>query len=144
MDKFYIKIFRVSFLSQILYNLHMSKRMLMVSKIMDANIFIPLFQNMGVEVHQIEDFGEALEDALDWKPGVIVFLVPVYWESILEFVEKVRADPDMKKTGIIYVGRLIEGAELRLLQQHDVKTMAMGPVPEEEMARFMYEMFPAW
>lgn len=122
----------------------MAKRLLLISKVTDAKEFTPLFQNMGIEVHQIESFKEALEDARVWKPGVIVFLVPVYWESILEFVEEVRSDPDMKKSGIVYVGRLIEGAELRLLQKYDVKTMAMGPVPVQEMARFINELFPAW
>ena len=120
------------------------KKLLLISKISDAKEFIPVFQNQGVEVVQIESSKEALEYAKEWKPGVIVFLVPVYWESILEFVKEVRETPGMEKSGIVYLGKLIEGAELRLLQQYDVKTMALGPVPKQEVARFIYEMFPSW
>lgn len=120
------------------------KKLLLVSKLTDAKEFIPTFENMGIEVHQIENFKEALADAKNWQPGVIVFLVPVYWESILEFVKEVREVSEIKSSGIVYIGRLIEGAELRLLQQYDVKTMAMGPVPIQEMSRFIYELFPAW
>lgn len=118
--------------------------MLLVSKRVDAKPFLPIFEKQGIEVFQTESFKEAEEVALSWKPGAIVFLVPVYWESILDFVKKIRQEPDMEKTGILYIGKLIEGAELTLLQKYDVKTMALGPVPIEEMARFIYEMLPRW
>ena len=120
------------------------KKLLIVSKLVDAKNFIPIFQSQGAEVAQTEDFKEALEIAQEWKPGVIVFLVPVYWESILDFVKEVRATEGMENAGLIYIGKLIEGAELRLLQNMNVKTMALGPVPEEEMARFIMGEFPAW
>jgi DNA-binding response OmpR family regulator len=122
----------------------MKKKLLLVSKTTDAKEFISIFEKQGVEVHQIEVFKEALTDAKEWKPGVIVFLVPVYWESILDFVKEIRDVPEMKKTEILYIGKLIEGAELTLLQKYNVKTMALGPVPKEEMARFIYGLFPAW
>jgi DNA-binding response OmpR family regulator len=121
-----------------------NKRMLLVAKRVDAKPFMPIFEQQGIEVFQTESFQEAEQVALAWKPGAIVFLVPVYWESILDFVKKIRADEEMKKTGILYIGKLIEGAELTLLQKYDVKTMALGPVPIEEMARFIYEMLPKW
>lgn len=122
----------------------MKKKLLFVAKITDTKTFTPIFERQGVEVHQIEDFKEALQHALEWKPGLIVFLVPVYWESIIDFIKSVREDPEMERAGIIYIGRMIEGAELKLLKEYGVKTMAMGPVPEEEMARFMYDEFPAY
>ena len=120
------------------------KKMLIISKITDAKDFMEIFEKQGVDIKQTEDGREALKIALSWNPGVILFITPVYWESILEFVEKIRAVPEMERTGIMYIGRMIEGAELRLLQQYDVNTMALGPVPKEEMARFIYGMFPAW
>jgi len=118
--------------------------MLIISKISDSKDFTAIFEKQGVEMKQTEDMKEALEIAEEWQPGVLLFITPVYWESILEFVEKIRAIPEMERAGIMYIGRMIEGAELRLLQQYDVKTMALGPVPKEEMARFIYGMFPAW
>ena len=121
-----------------------NKKLLLVSKRSDASAFLPIFDKQGLDVFMTENFKEAKEKALNWLPGVIVFLVPVYWESIVDFVKDVRAVPELKKTGIIYIGKLIEGAELVVLQQYDVKTMALGPVPQEEMARFIFDLFPKW
>ncbi|MEY2640891.1 MAG: hypothetical protein RL150_284 [Candidatus Parcubacteria bacterium] len=122
----------------------MSKRLLFIAKRSDAATFLPIFEKQGLEIFLTENFTEAKVKALEWHPGVIVFLVPVYWESIVDFVKEVRAVPEMKKSGIIYIGKLIEGAELTLLQHYDVKTMALGPVPQEEIARFIVDMFPKW
>lgn len=121
-----------------------NKRLLLVSKRSDASAFLPIFDKQGLDVFMTENFKEAKEKATTWLPGVIVFLVPVYWESIVDFVKEVRAIPELKKTGIIYIGKLIEGAELVVLQHYDVKTMALGPVPQEEMARFVFDLFPKW
>lgn len=121
-----------------------NKRLLLISKRSDAATFLPIFEKQGLDVFMTENFAEAKQKAAEWLPGVIVFLVPVYWESIVDFVKEVRAIPEMKRTGIIYIGKLIEGAELTLLQHYDVKTMALGPVPQEEMARFIFDMFPKW
>lgn len=116
------------------------KRLVLVSKLTDAKAFLPIFDKENIKVFQTESFKEALEVSKEWLPGAIVFLVPVYWESIVDFVRDVRAIPEMEKTGILYIGKLIEGAELTFLQQHGVKTMALGPVPIEEIARFVTEM----
>lgn len=121
-----------------------NKRLLLISKRSDAATFLPIFEKQGLDVFMTENFTEAKQKAVEWLPGVIVFLVPVYWESIVDFVKEVRAIPEMKRAGIIYIGKLIEGAELTLLQHYDVKTMALGPVPQEEMARFIFDMFPRW
>lgn len=122
----------------------MKKKLLLVSKLVDAKPFLPLFERQGLTVHQFESFKDALKDAKEWKPGVIVFLVPVYWESIVDFVKEVREIEEMKKTEILYIGKLIEGAELTYLRKYEVKTMALGPVPTEEISRFIYNLFPAW
>jgi len=121
-----------------------NKRLLLISKRSDARPFLPIFEKQGLQVYQTESFKEALEQAKTWVPQVIVFLVPVYWESIIDFVKDVRATPGLEKVGILYIGKLIEGAELTYLQHQNVKTMALGPVPEEEMARFIFDMFPHW
>jgi len=117
-----------------------AKKMVLVSKLIDAKPFLPIFENQGIEVYQTESFKEALQVSKELLPGAIVFLVPVYWESIVDFVREVRSIPEMEKTGILYIGKLIEGAELTFLQQHGVKTMALGPVPLEEIARFIIDM----
>lgn len=116
------------------------KELLLVSKLTDAKSFLPIFEKQNIKVFQTESFKEALQHAKETNPGAIVFLVPVYWESIVGFVKEIRDIPAMEKTGILYIGKLIEGAELTFLQQHGVKTMALGPVPIEEIARFISEM----
>lgn len=117
-----------------------AKKLVLVSKLTDAKAFLPIFANQGIEVFQTESFKEGLQASKEMLPGAIVFLVPVYWESILDFVKEIRSIPEMEQTGILYIGKLIEGAELTFLQQHGVKTMALGPVPIEEIARFVTEM----
>lgn len=116
------------------------KQLLLISKLTDAKAFLSIFEKENIAVYQTESFKEGLEYAKAALPGAIVFLVPVYWESIVGFVREVREIPEMEKTGILYIGKLIEGAELTFLQQHGVKTMALGPVPIEEIARFISEM----
>lgn len=116
------------------------KKLLLISKLTDAKPFLPIFEKENIEIFQTESFKEGLEKAKEWLPGAIVFLVPVYWESIVDFVKEIRAIPEMEKSGILYIGKLIEGAELTFLQHHGVKTMALGPVPTEEIARFISEM----
>ncbi len=116
------------------------KTMVLVSKLTDAKEFLPIFEKQNIKVFQTESFKEALQISKDINPGAIVFLVPVYWESIVDFVKEIRDIPEMEKTGILYIGKLIEGAELTFLQQHGVKTMALGPVPIEEIARFITGM----
>ncbi len=116
------------------------KTMVLVSKLIDAKPFLPIFEKQNIKVYQTESFREALQVSKEWLPGAIVFLVPVYWESIVDFVKEIRNIPEMEKTGILYIGKLIEGAELTFLQQHGVKTMALGPVPVEEIARFVTDM----
>ncbi|MFA7193832.1 MAG: hypothetical protein WC087_02865 [Candidatus Paceibacterota bacterium] len=116
------------------------KQLLLISKLTDAKAFLSIFERENIAVYQTESFKEGLEYAKVALPGAIVFLVPVYWESIVGFVREIREVPEMEKTGILYIGKLIEGAELTFLQQHGVKTMALGPVPIEEIARFVSEM----
>lgn len=116
------------------------KKLVLISKLTEAKPFLSIFEKQNIQVFQTESFKEGLENAKAELPGAIVFLVPVYWESIVDFVRQIREIPEMEKAGILYIGKLIEGAELTFLQQHGVKTMALGPVPLEEVARFISEM----
>ncbi|MCB9805763.1 hypothetical protein H6775_01220 [Candidatus Nomurabacteria bacterium] len=117
------------------------KRLLMIAKKKDAEPFMYLLNARGVAVQLVEDFSDAFAVAQKWQPQVMVFLLPVYWESIVDLVEKVKSDIDLMDMQILYIGKLIEGGDLSVLQQYGVKTMALGPVPPQEMARFMDSMF---
>lgn len=117
------------------------KKLLLISKKSDAKDFLHVLHEKGLEVTVMEDFKQAEEWALAERPGVIVFLVPVYWESIIDFVTKIKENDDTKNAQILYIGKLIEGADLTILQKYDVKTMALGPVPKQEMARYISNLF---
>ena len=75
-------------------------------------------------------------------PNAIVFLIPTYWESILQFIEQLKNEKSLSDIPIIYIGQFIEGAEMAVLQKYRVKTMTMGPVPVEEMVRFVITQIP--
>lgn len=117
------------------------KKLLLIAKRSDAKDFLHVLYEKGLDVNVISNYSEALEWALAEKPGVIVFLVPVYWESIIDFVTKIKNNEETKETQILYIGKLIEGADLTILQKYNVKTMALGPVPKQEMARYISDLF---
>jgi two-component SAPR family response regulator len=119
----------------------MSKKLLLVSKLSDAKTFLPYFPGLGIEVERFEKFDEALEKAKEWQPQLIIFLLPIYWESIIDFVEEVHNDPNLSNTKMLYLGKLVEGADLASLQRYKVKTMPIGPVPTEEIVRFIDKLF---
>lgn len=73
-------------------------------------------------------------------PDAIVFIIPVYWENLLPFVEAVRQSPALKFKPIIYVGDFIEGVDQTMLKQHGVHTITLGPVPTPEIVRYILSL----
>lgn len=109
----------------------------MVSSIGNSRTFVPLLQARGAEVVLVEKYNDAAGEAKRIRPDAIVFVVPVYWESVIDFVKEIRKDMLLAHTPMLYIGNLIEGADMSTLQAYNVKTMALGPVPTEEMVRFI-------
>lgn len=70
-------------------------------------------------------------------PDGIVFIVPVYWEAVGGFVEKMRKDPRLKEVPIIYLGDFIESNDQLFLKRQGVHTLTLGPVPMAEAVRFV-------
>ena len=73
-------------------------------------------------------------------PEAVVFIVPVYWESVGGFVEAVRADPALKKLPIVYLGDFIEANDQIFLKRLGVFTLTLGPVPTEEAVRYILKL----
>ena len=73
-------------------------------------------------------------------PDAIVFIVPVYWESVGDFVSAVRADQALEKLPIVYLGDFIEANDQLFLKRLGVYTLTLGPVPTEEAVRYVLKL----
>lgn len=71
------------------------------------------------------------------KPAGIVFIVPVYWESIRTFMEKLRADAASATLPVFYLGDVIEANDQLFLKEAGVYTLTLGPVAPEEAVRYV-------
>lgn len=105
----------------------------------NIKIFAPLFLHGGVEVVSTESINAALEKAKEAHPRAIVFVVPVYWTAITHFVEEIRKLKgfDEMDVPIFYLGKLIEGEDQKILQRYGVKVLTLGPVPKDEVVRYI-------
>ena len=77
-----------------------------------------------------------LQEAKELPDGV-VFIVPVYWEAVGGFVEKMRKDERLKEVPIIYLGDFIESNDQLFLKRQGVHTLTLGPVPMAEAVRYV-------
>lgn len=106
--------------------------------------YAELMKKEGVKVIVVESYQGALEEAERTKPGAIVMIVPVYITSVIEFAEKIRKSEALKDTPLVYIGSdVIESAYSKILHNLGVKTLTLGPVPVEEMVRFILKTIPS-
>lgn len=70
-------------------------------------------------------------------PDAVVFIVPVYWESVGEFVKAMRATPALAAVPIVYLGDFIEANDQLFLKRAGVHTLTLGPVPPSEVVRYV-------
>lgn len=96
-------------------------------------------QNNGVAVTTAGSNKKALETLQKFRFEAIVFVVPVYWESVGELVQSVRKMPGLETIPIIYLGNFIESSDTIILQRQGVKTLTLGPVPTQEAVRFLLD-----
>ena len=120
----------------------LNRKILFVSSPTEALPFIKAIKAQGnaEEITTIEDVNKAYDEAVKMDPGIIVFILPVYWQSITKFVQKFRDDPRFAKTELVYIGSLIESVDSKILHDLGVKTLTKGPMPTEEMVRFILKL----
>ena len=118
----------------------MSKQVLIVGASREVRPFQNLLQKEGLGVSVIENLNLAFEEAKKMHPQAILFILPVYWEPITDFVKKIKAEEGFSEVPIIYLGSLIEGEDQIILQQHGVITLTLGPVPTEEIVRYIVNL----
>ncbi len=88
----------------------------------------------------VPEAADALAAARREAPDGIVFILPVYWESVSDFVAKLRAEPTLAAVPIIYFGDFIEANDQVTLKAQGVHTMTLGPVPLSESVRFILSL----
>ncbi|MBI2023425.1 hypothetical protein HYT01_02590 [Candidatus Giovannonibacteria bacterium] len=116
----------------------LQKNILVIGTHRDIGEFDSILRKEGFKVDVTESFEEAFKIAKETSPEAIIFMLPVYWQSITDFVKK--AGTSLPKTEFIYIGSLIEGGDQAVLQQFGVKTFTLGPVPKEEIVRYITKL----
>jgi response regulator RpfG family c-di-GMP phosphodiesterase len=115
------------------------KHMLLVGDADSRKPFLKLFKKAGIEITEGENVKLAFKQALDIKPDGILFVTPRYGDEVTRFVDEIRTHPGFENLPIIYIGALIEGEDMRILQLKGVHTLTLGPVPHEEMVRYVVD-----
>lgn len=118
------------------------KTLLLVGDTNRVKEFAAAFSRAGTTTESAEGNDAALAylKKATVLPDAIVFIVPVYWESVGGFVEAVRGDPKLAKLPMIYLGDFIESNDQLFLKRLGVYTLTLGPVPTEEAVRYIIKL----
>ncbi|PJE64645.1 MAG: hypothetical protein COU90_02275 [Candidatus Ryanbacteria bacterium CG10_big_fil_rev_8_21_14_0_10_43_42] len=116
-----------------------AKHILLVGDANSRKPFLKLFEKAGILITEGENMKIAFEKALALKLDGILFVTPRYWDDVTRFVDDIRTHPGFENMPIIYIGALIEGEDMRILQMKGVHTLTLGPVPHEEMVRYVVD-----
>lgn len=118
----------------------LSKNLLLIGDSVKVKEFQRLLKQSGAVATIAPNIDRALALAEADRPDGIVFILPVYWESVSPFVEKVRQNQALASVPIIYLGEFIEASDQIVLKRQGVHTMTLGPVPEAEIVRFILKV----
>jgi hypothetical protein len=113
------------------------KKALLIGGSMHTREYALALAHLGVQVTTCSDLQEAMQGIRSVHPGVITIILPNYYDEVSAFVAGIRSMPDSRSTPIIYIGGPIEGGNQTTLRAHGVKTLTLGPVQTDEMARFI-------
>ncbi len=119
-----------------------SRKVLIVSESSsDAFAFEEILRKKGLSVTRIKDnINDAIEQSHKIKPGLIIFITPVLWTTVRDFLEKMRPIEEFKATPIVYLTSVIDGVDQVFLHRYGVYTFTFGPVPNEEIARYLMKL----
>jgi len=116
------------------------KTILILGNASRAREYADLLRAGGARVVASESVENGLSEILAVRPDAVAIILPQYFSSATALVEAVRRHEDINKTPIVYVGGMIEGADMSILQRYGVKTMTLGPVTPSEIVRFILKM----
>lgn len=117
----------------------MAKRLLLIGDNIKVKEFASVLQS-SANVALASDVKTGLAIAREIVPDGIVFIVPVYWENILPFLEEIKKDDLLKNKPIVYVGDFIEASDQTILKGKGVHTITLGPVPIQEIGRYILSL----
>jgi hypothetical protein len=117
----------------------MAKKLLLIGDNMKVKEFASVLQS-SANIAIDNDVKTGLIMAREIIPDGIIFIVPVYWENILPFLEEIKKDDLLKLKPIIYVGDFIEASDQTILKGKGVHTITLGPVPAQEIARYILSL----
>ena len=118
----------------------LQKHILLVGDTHILEPFLGPLRAEGIAITVIPQVRSVLEKTKLLHPTAIVFVLPRYWDDITVFVDEIRKDAEFEQTPILYVGSLIEGEDQHILQQKGVKTLTLGPLPPQEVVRYLLDM----
>lgn len=114
------------------------KKILLVGDSLKVKEFQHELLREGIGVTLSPDPKQALAFLADKeRPDGIVFIIPVYWESVSEFVKQIKDDQRLATVPLIYLGDFIESNDQIILKSQGVHTLTLGPVPTQEAVRFI-------
>ena len=116
------------------------KNILLVGETVKVKEFQQSLRRAGAAVTLVGDTTAALAAARQDRPDGIVFVVPVYWESVADFVAAIRREPTLAAVPIVYLGDFIEANDQLILKRQGVHTLTLGPVPPAEAVRYILKV----
>lgn len=117
------------------------KRLLLVGDNLKVKEFAAGLGAAGAEVVLVPEINQALAwvKSIKIPPDGVVFILPVYWESVADFVAAVRNEPRLARLPLIYLGDFIEASDQIILKRAGVHTLTLGPVPTSEAVRYILQ-----
>lgn len=115
----------------------MSQTALLIGSSVVVRPYAEQIAHQGLNIATRESFDQALGEISSIRPDIIAIILPDYVETVTNFVQTLRRIPIFRNTPIVCISGMIEGADQTLLHQYNVKTLTLGPVQTDEMARFI-------
>ena len=117
-----------------------SKHILIVGGSELVGQFVSLLGRYDISAVKVGEVHHAMKALEKEQVDAIVFILPRYWDDVTRFVQELRTKKAYTDTPVLYVGSLVEGEDQRVLHQYGVKTLTLGPLPPEEVVRYIHDM----
>jgi len=112
-------------------------KVLFIGSHSDVYPFERYFQKRSVDFTRVDNLNSANKYMEKNMPDAVIFILPNYWEDVTTFLKTIRGMKGGGDVQLIYIGDVIEGSEHTILQEQGVDTLTLGPVPHDELARYI-------
>ncbi|MEK7063357.1 MAG: hypothetical protein AAB955_01540 [Patescibacteria group bacterium] len=115
----------------------MAKRLLIYGNDHRAREVQGALAQSGAATELVYGVSETLSELERTLPDGLIFVLQVYWDGALDLVKRIKAMTGFERMPIFYVGDFIESKNQIFLKELGVKTLTMGPVPPQEISRYI-------